>query len=180
VLFCLFCGGMRMSCTLILMRHSHAASDHDCTDFERPLTPAGVELATATGQLLNELNVVPDLIVASAAVRTATTAECVSEQFDSNVHVSLRDELYQSGPSAYLPAIHATATSGTESMMVIGHNPAVGTLIASLARQYQSVPPATCGVYTVNTDDWFALTSLNREAATLTHLIVNGQLSHAS
>lgn len=169
-----------MSCTLILMRHSHAADDHNCTDFERPLTTGGVDLARATGQLLVELNLVPDVIVASAAVRTTMTAQCVAEQFDSSVDVCLRDELYQSRTSAYLPAICAVASAETKTVLVIGHNPAVGTLISTLARKHHSVPPATCGVYAVDAADWFGLDRLTPDQVTLTHLIVNAQVSHAS
>jgi len=158
------------------MRHSHAAAEHSCPDFKRQLTAAGVELAKATGLLLCELSIVPDLIVTSSAVRTMTTAQTIAEQFETTTAVSSCDDLYQAGAFDYLPAIHASAVTGTESIMVIGHNPAVGTLISALSGQRLSVPPATLGVYSVDTGDWFGVSSLTPEQATLTHLIVNAQL----
>ena len=164
-----------MSCTLILMRHSHAAAEHSCPDFERQLTESGVELAKATAELLCELDVVPDLIVASSAVRTMTTAQSVAEQFECIVPVSSCDNLYQAGPSAYLPAIQAAAVSGKDTIMLIGHNPAIGTLISALSGQHVSVPPATLGAYSIDTADWFGLRDLIPEQATLKHFIVNAR-----
>jgi phosphohistidine phosphatase len=165
-----------MSCTLILMRHSHAAAEHSCPDFERQLTEPGVQLAKKTGQLLRTLSVVPDLVLASAAVRTMQTAQTIVDQFESEVPVSSCNELYQAPTSAYLPVIQATTESGTETTMLIGHNPAVGTLMSVLSGQRLSVPPATLCVYSIATDDWFSLNSLNSTQATLTHLVVNGQV----
>ncbi|MEO2034449.1 MAG: histidine phosphatase family protein, partial [Planctomycetaceae bacterium] len=91
------------------MRHSHAVGEHTCRDFDRQLTDDGIQLANATGSLLNELRIVPDLILTSAASRTVQTGECVAAQFESSIPLSSREELYQAGPSAYLPTIQSEA-----------------------------------------------------------------------
>lgn len=165
-----------MSLTLILMRHSHAADEPGCRDFDRPLTNAGVHLAEATGRLLGELGYVPELVVASAAVRTQATAGHVIDQFESAVQTHSSDELYQGPPSAYLPAIQNVVSPDTAVVMVIGHNPGIGSLICSLAGQRHSIPPATVGIFQLDTEDWFQLQGLNHATASFVQLIANGEV----
>ena len=166
-----------MTCTLILMRHSYAADGHCCRDFERKLTGTGVGLAKATGKLMNERNITPDLIVTSAATRTVQTSECVAEQFESNIRLVLRPDLYQAGPSAYLPAIQSEAAPNTTTILSIGHNPAIESMISGLAGQRLSVSPATAGVFSIDAEDWFDLPSLNSQTAKFIQLIVGAKLS---
>jgi len=165
-----------MTCTLILMRHSHAASENSCRDFDRPLTNAGLQLADVTGQLLNNLAVTPDLIVTSAAVRTVQTGQRIAAQFTTDIPSVARDDLYQSSPSAYLPAIQAEASPKTSVILAIGHNPGIESLISRLTETGISVPPATVGIYSVAVDDWHKLPTLSNQLVSLTHLIVDGQL----
>lgn len=171
-------GQLLMTCTLILMRHSYAADENSHRDFDRPLTDHGVSLADSTGQLLRDLNIVPQLIVTSSAVRTVTTARHVATQFDPSVPQVHRDDLYQAGPSCYLPAVQSEAAPDVSSVLAIGHNPGMSSLICGLAGERLPVPPATVGVFSLDAEDWFDLTSLSSQTATLTHLIVNGQLEN--
>lgn len=166
-----------MICTLILMRHSHAADEHTCRDFDRQLTDDGIQLANATGILLKELSIVPDLIMTSAATRTVQTGECVAQQFESSIPLIPRHDLYQAGSSAYLPAIQSEATTDMRLILCVGHNPGIGSMISSLAGQRLAVAPSTAGVYSVDANDWFGLPSLNSQVAELTHLIVDAKLT---
>lgn len=166
-----------MTRTLLLMRHSYAASEDSVRDFDRPLTDAGRRLARETGQLLKELNLVPNLIVTSAAARTVTTGQCVAEQFEPAVSQVAREDLYQARSSAYLPAIQSEVEPETSTILAIGHNPGIGTLITNLADRRFPVSPATVGVYTIDTEDWFEVPTLNDRNASMTHLIINGQLN---
>jgi phosphohistidine phosphatase len=159
------------------MRHSHAVGEHGCRDFDRQLTNAGLQLADKTGQLLNDLAITPDLIVTSAAVRTVQTGQRIAAHFATEIPSVARDDLYQGNPSAYLPAIQSEASPDTSVILAIGHNPGIGSLISRLAETGVSVPPATVGIYSVDTDDWLELPALSNQSATLTHLIVDGQLT---
>lgn len=165
-----------MICTLILMRHSRAVGEHTCRDFDRQLTDDGIQLAKATGILLNKLRIVPDLIMTSAASRTVQTGECVAKQFESNIPVIPRQDLYQADASAYLPSIQSQAVD-TRTILCVGHNPGIGSMISSLAGQHIPVDPATTAVYSVDADDWSGLPSLNNQVARLTHLIVGAKLT---
>jgi len=158
------------------MRHSHAVDEHNCRDFDRQLTKSGRQLAAETGQRLNELNVVPDFIIASSAARTMQTGQQVVAQFENDIPLIARDDLYQSRPSVYLPAIQSEGSPDTPVVLAIGHNPGIGSLISSLAAIRLAVPPATMGVYSIDTGNWLELSSLSTRISTLTHLIVDAQL----
>ncbi|MCH2203666.1 MAG: histidine phosphatase family protein [Fuerstiella sp.] len=157
------------------MRHSHAVDEYSCRDFDRQLTGAGIQLANQTGRLLNEMNIVPDMIVTSAAERTVATSRCVAEQFESDIPIAPRHDLYQAGPAAYLPAIQAEAMPDSSTLLAIGHNPGIGSLISGLAGRNLAVSPATAGVYSIGTDDWHEFSVLSNMVEQLTHLIINAK-----
>lgn len=165
-----------MACTLLLMRHSYAAAEDGMRDFDRPLTGAGVELAERTGLLLKKLGATPDLMITSSAARTVATGRCIAEQFPGDTPQVARDELYQARSSAYLPTVQSAATPETPTVLAIGHNPGIGTLMNQLADGRFPVPPATVGIYSIDADDWSDLPALNDRNATLTHLIIEGTL----
>jgi phosphohistidine phosphatase len=164
-----------MTCTLILMRHSHAVDEYSCRDFDRQLTGAGIQLANETGRLLNELNIMPDVIVTSAAARTVATGRCVAEQFESDIPVVPRHDLYQAGSTVYLPAIQSEAKPDSSTLLAIGHNPGIGSLMSGLAGRNLAVSPATTGVYSIGADDWHEFSVLSNMVARLTHLIINAK-----
>jgi len=168
---------LEMTCTLILMRHSHAADGQGCRDFDRQLTVAGVRLAADTGRLLSKLCIVPDLIVTSAAVRTVQTGRYLAEQFDTETRLVPRQDLYQAGPAGYLSAISAEAEPMISAILCIGHNPGIGLMISNLAGQRLAVPPAAVGIFEVDAEDWIQLPPLNSANSQLTHLIIDAQLS---
>ncbi|MCH2213383.1 MAG: hypothetical protein MK110_18945 [Fuerstiella sp.] len=157
------------------MRHSHAVGEYSCRDFDRQLTEPGRQLACETGRLLNDLHIVPSVIVTSAAARTLATGRCVAEQFKSNIPVVPRHDLYQAAPAAYLPAIQAEAMPDSSTLLAIGHNPGIGSLISDLAGRNLAVPPATAGVYSIAADHWTEFSVLSSMVARLTHLIIDAQ-----
>ena len=134
-----------MGLTLIVMRHSHAASDREYEDRQRPLTEEGIQLAITTGRKLCDLRLVPDIIVASAAVRTMHTANLVVQQFDSDVLLTSAEELYLARADVYLTVIRQSAPQDASTVMVVGHNPGVGTLMQGLSGQPLCVTLATVG-----------------------------------
>lgn len=165
-----------MPCTLLLMRHSYAASEDGGRDFDRQLTPAGISLANATGVVLRDLDIKPDLIVTSSAARTVATGRCVADQFTPAIGQVPRDDLYLARSSAYLPAVQSEVTDATPTVLAIGHNPGIGSLINGLADDRFPISPATVGIYTIDADNWFDIPALNDRNATLTHLIIEGKL----
>ena len=83
--------------TLILMRHAKAVhADGLLSDFERNLNDRGKEDAAQMGKRLLHKKVNPDLIICSAAKRTAKTAKIVADQLGYHEHnINKEFDLYK-------------------------------------------------------------------------------------
>ena len=74
--------------TLYIMRHPEKSVSYIKEDnFDLKLSEVGIEQAHKMGETLKELNVHPDLIVASPAKRTRVTAEIISEYLNYEKHI---------------------------------------------------------------------------------------------
>jgi phosphohistidine phosphatase len=123
---------------LILMRHGKAVRDDEApSDWERGLTPRGRRDARAAGERLAEAGLIPARILVSGARRTRETHEALAESLPGPFELS--DGLYMASAKAIWTA--ATA-AGDGAVMVIGHNPGIQELVASLVDQSHERSPA--------------------------------------
>lgn len=160
--------------TIVLMRHSYASSENSAfADHERPLTQRGRDLAETTARLVLD-QVQPDRILCSSAARAAETANIFSTQFKSGPVPESIDSLYLSPPGRY-PAVAAEQLTETdESVLFVGHNPGIASLICSWADESLAIMPATVAIFRLIMDDWRVLTSASKPVPELTGLISNG------
>lgn len=118
-----------MERTLILIRH--AKSDWGTTslrDYERPLNQRGQKDAPEMGRRLREKHhVIPDLIIASPALRAATTAKLIAAQVGYDVQqIRWVEKLYHSTVEVFEDVI----TSGDiaddiKTVFIFAHNPGI-------------------------------------------------------
>ena len=149
--------------TLLLMRHAHAADGFAggaATDFDRPLSDRGAREADAAGAKLRAAGLVPGVILASAAVRTADTARRVAAELfrDDPANappVQLLQELYGGTPADHRAAL--AACGAADVVLLVAHNPGVADHLARLTGEPVPCPPATCGVCELNVAGWGAL-----------------------
>ena len=159
--------------TLILMRHSHAASDNPAyTDHDRPLTHEGRTLATTTSKLLTNWPI--DEIICSSATRTMETADLLASELSSPLTPHTRKELYLAPPGAYSTAALSIPNISSECIAIIGHNPGIASLICTWANDSLPVSPATVAVFELAIDDWKELSNSSEVTKQLTGLISNG------
>lgn len=157
----------------MLMRHSHASSDNPAfSDHERPLTLNGRTLASETARLLITIGT-PDRILCSSAVRTRETADILAAELTPNKQPEAFESLYLAPPHEY-PKVCAEHLSDEETVLIIGHNPGIASLIATWANEHLSVSPATVAVFQVGVSDWQALTSGSEIQPKLSALITQG------
>src|SRR4051812_10889447 len=84
--------------TLLILRHAKAKrNDSDSDDHERSLNKRGKKDAPKMGQLLRDENLLPDLIVSSAAKRCRKTAEQIIQHSGYRGETRLSGELYEAG-----------------------------------------------------------------------------------
>jgi phosphohistidine phosphatase len=111
---------------LILWRHAQARDiEDDQLDTERPLTPRGEKQATRMAAWLERHLPKETRILVSPARRAEQTAKALSRDY------TISDELAPGGTVAQLLSLthwpHATG-----SVLVVGHQPVLGQVIAQL------------------------------------------------
>jgi len=121
-----------MSKTLILFRHGK--SDWDAgveIDHDRPLAKRGVKAAKAMGRMLAEVEQLPDLAIASTAVRARDTLAFATEAGRWPSRVEHDEALYDTTPEAALAFIQQLPEEH-DSVMLVGHETTWSELVALL------------------------------------------------
>ena len=118
---------------LTLLRHGLAQDPEDhARDFDRPLTHRGRDDAARMGAWLAAQGWVPARILASPAVRTATTAQVVATALGQHIRaIDYPEELY-AATAATLWQFAARSPAGSAHVLICGHNPAISELASRL------------------------------------------------
>jgi phosphohistidine phosphatase len=178
--------------TLWLLRHAKTVTDppRGGSDYDRVLAPRGRRDATALGRLLGGAGSrdgrasealagapLPDVVLASSAVRTTATARLVLDQLSDPPELRLLDELYGDDPEDVV-ALLRTLPDQAAGAMVVGHNPTAHALALHLLSPDDGAGPSrgvkggfpTCalGVYRFATDRW---SDVRLQSATLVALL---------
>lgn len=148
-----------MTLRLILTRHAKSNWDDPLNDdHSRPLSPRGIQAASAIGHWLADKGYVPDLVLCSTARRTRQTWELIETEIKSTADVTFDRALYLSSPDAMLNVLHNAGTANT--VMVLGHNPGTGLAAAGLAvrvpahAQFNRHPTCATTVLDFDASDW--------------------------
>ena len=114
---------------ILLLRHAEAvdAGAFPGNDLQRPLTPKGRRDARRMGGYLRTLDVVPEVIVSSPAVRTMETAAQAFGKDAATTEAAL-------APGASVAAIRRILHAHRDRavLVLVGHEPDFSTAIASL------------------------------------------------
>jgi phosphohistidine phosphatase len=120
--------------TLHLLRHAKSSwSDDGLADHDRPLAPRGERAARRLAAHLRQQRISPSTVLCSSARRAHDTLALVAPAFGPETEISVEDELYAAPSEALLRRLHRIS-AGTESVMLIGHNPGLQDLAVALAR----------------------------------------------
>ena len=116
---------------LYVMRHG-PAEDHSSTghDETRALTPSGRERVRDVARALQSLGEAPKVVVASPLVRALQTAEIIHAHAKVEAPLEVHTAMAPRGMA--LELVRAAAKAGRKRMMVVGHEPDVSILVASL------------------------------------------------
>ena len=116
---------------LILLRHAKSDRPAGVGDHERPLNDRGRRAAPAVGAHLAEAGFRPELALVSTATRTRETWEAISAALGAP-EAQYHREIYEA-PSTRILDVIRRAPDAVETVIVIGHNPGLGDLAATLA-----------------------------------------------
>ena len=121
---------------LYLLRHAIAV-ERDApgirNDFERPLTPDGEQKLRRITKALRNLQLSFDLILSSPYLRARETAEMVAAALSLRKKLELRDSLGVDGNARELIVELKALAPAPESLLLVGHEPYLSTLISLLA-----------------------------------------------
>jgi phosphohistidine phosphatase len=148
--------------TLLLLRHAKSSwEDPQLDDHERPLNSRGRRVAPLMGQRLREEQLEPDFVFCSTAVRTRETAALVFAEQTTSRRISYHAELYHAEPaqiSRFLNHVDASL----QRILIIGHNPGLEDLLATLTGKTVSFPTASLAHVDLNLKSWSQFNSETR------------------
>jgi len=154
-----------MTKILFLTRHAKSSwSDRSLSDQMRPLNKRGLNNAPKMGCYIASLEMQPQFIVTSPAVRAFTTAKLIGEKIGIQDDDILVDEnIYMAYPEELVKIIHHF-DNAYDNIMLVGHNPTMTELVNMLTgSDIGNIP--TCGVAIIrfNTEDWQNIGHKNSE-----------------
>ena len=145
--------------TLYILRHAKAGPEGREGDAERPLMKRGRKAAAAIGEYLAGLAPAPTLVLCSTSLRTRETLDEILPALDREPQLLFEDALYLAGASRLLDRVQRLPEQAG-SVLLIGHNPGLHQLAASLVSEAgglaESFPTAALAVLRV-AGHWSAL-----------------------
>jgi len=134
---------------LTLIRHANAEQESDVRDFERPLSRKGQNEALEMARRFQDLGLVPDLILASAATRTRETAETFAKVLGVAARLLQADDALYLAEGDYILSVIRAVGPRVNHLMVIGHNPGISAAAISLSPETVNSDLPTCGTLTM-------------------------------
>jgi len=119
---------------LILVRHAKAIDRMDADDdFERGLTPRGRKDAKRAAEIIASADLKPDLALVSPAQRTLQTLDAMRDHL-GDPPVESPMALYHASPNLLVRAAEDALTRA-QCIIMVGHNPGMGSFALDLAFQ---------------------------------------------
>jgi phosphohistidine phosphatase len=118
---------------LFLLRHAKSSwDDPRLDDHDRPLAPRGLRASAVIAEHLRQERIAPTLVLCSPARRTRETLERVMPL--DRAEVRIEDELYRASSKDLLQRLREVPDE-VDSVMLIGHQPAIQQLALQLAAE---------------------------------------------
>lgn len=141
---------------LFIIRHGKSSWDNQgLDDFDRPLAERGIRGATDMAHRLNDLGLVPELILSSPANRALNTALIMSRIWGLEASaLQIHDPIYMAYVSD-IEQVVAEVPSEIRHLAIFGHNPAFTTYAnIFLEEPLDNLPTAGVVIVTLETNGW--------------------------
>ena len=146
-----------MQRTLVMIRHAKSSWANPLqSDFDRPLNERGEREAPEMGKKLHDLQIIPDLIIASSAKRTRQTAKRIAKAVGYDVdQIKWEEKLYHCIPSVFEEVIYETRND-VKTVFIVAHNPGITDFVNQLSPDFSIENMPTAGVVAahIETDEW--------------------------
>jgi phosphohistidine phosphatase len=144
--------------TLLLLRHAKSSWKHaELADHERPLKKRGRQAAKRMGQLLRELDLVPQHILTSTATRACETARLAAGGMQYHDQIESVPALYHAEPPTFV-AIVSHVPERFQRLLLVGHNPGLEDWVARMIGRHEDLPTAALARIELPIESWLDLT----------------------
>ena len=155
-----------MQRTLVIIRHAKSSWDSlTQSDFDRPLNERGETDAPLMGKRLKDLNMRPDLIIASTAKRTKQTAKKIAEAigYDKD-DIQWEEKLYHCIPAVFEEVVYGI-NDKVKTVFIVAHNPGITQFVNQLSASFRIDNMPTCGAVGARMDiaEWNEFNKAKRE-----------------
>ena len=139
---------------VLVLRHAKAEPAHGpLEDHERDLSPTGITAAREVGKRLVELELVPERILCSDALRARRTAEISSSEMPAPPRIELFSELYTADSHDYFELLQ-TCSPEISRVLIVAHNPTVEVFLGQAGGRELPMKTAALAVLHFETSDW--------------------------
>ena len=138
---------------LLVMRHGKSDWSAGRPDHDRPLNRRGAAAAAAMGKALAIMEEQPNQVISSTARRARTTAQLAIEAGSWDCPLVQTDALYGTSANGALEVL-LTADPSADSVMLVGHQPTWGSLVAQLTGAAAAMKTATVAKIELYVRDW--------------------------
>ena len=141
---------------LIIVRHAKSVPYGYDDDFNRDLTERGIQDAEKISARLKGTGVLPDLVIASPAVRTMHTAGIFCKSLGYDVQsIQQVPEFYEGATTQDFIEVFHQLPDDLKTVFIFGHNPSVYYLVYNLVKYFNAEMP-TCSTVAIDfsIDKW--------------------------
>lgn len=148
-----------MTLSLYVLRHAKAEDVAPSGgDAQRALKNRGRRAARQIGRLLARLDELPDRVLCSPALRARETAELAQVGAGWGARIELRPAIYEASPEALLREL-ASLEPEAARVLLVGHQPGLGMLLAELTGGEPDFPTAALARVDFECSRWSELGS---------------------
>ena len=149
--------------TLSLFRHTKSIwHDQDLGDFDRALAPCGEHAAPAMGTYMRSIELSPELVLCSPALRAVQTARLTLSELPETPKIEFDERLYHAGSDNLFAILHKMSDAYS-SIMIIGHNPGLHVFALELVGESRAdlvgamsgkFPTGALAVFSIDVQNW--------------------------
>jgi phosphohistidine phosphatase len=154
--------------TLVIIRHAKAEEgDWNTADFDRALSKRGISDAQDMAARLKVAGIKPDVIVASAALRTTTTAQQIAAILHfPQQQIVTKPNLYLCNTDTLGEVLweETTIPNSATTVFIVAHNPTVTQFVYDNLPKERIMHMPTCAMVAINfeAEKWSDFSTVER------------------
>ena len=139
---------------LLILRHAKSSwKNKKVIDHDRPLNKRGRKEAIKMGEYLKNIDLMPDTIITSSALRAIETTTLVCRKSGYNGLVEVNFSFHEGNTTSYIQAI-SNSHEDKDRLLIVGHNPTLEELISMLTNKTVRLPTCTLVQIKLNVTSW--------------------------